>query len=264
MFCHRSLAFLLAILCGLNIGQLSTLLCAKKCWVGPVQLGSKEPFLVPCDVVEIDPTISECTATLAIRLMQNEVLGLVDIQPRVTNTSATLKVALDFNIHSTVSMINYTCTSTDHCHEEFVRESIGASGWTQLNVTKTSMEVASLLIDSSFDSKNFTCAHDVQCRSFYENCQADMRHRYKNGHWEQVTFNNNFTCIINHLTEMGMLFDFSTSTNENIIESAVFCNRDQCNDRKTVVKAFDLIMTEYFLPLNYSQFIPSMNTKLYH
>ena len=245
------------ILCQKNVDQVSAIRCAQNCWFGPVEPGSKHPFTVPCDTIEIDPQTTECTAAIAIRLSDNSLIGIVDTRPRITNMSATLTTLLDFNVHSTVSMINYTCSTTDDCDQQFVLQSVGSSKWSQLNVTRTREKVVALLIDESFTVKNFTCAHDVTCKSFYENCQADYIQQSLSPQSNTTKFDNNYKCIINHLTEIA-IFDYYTYPDRNhTTVTEVMCNRDHCNERETVQRVFEIIQDEFTLPLNYTQFIPA-------
>lgn len=253
---YQILFFTLFILDSVNLGQVNAIRCAQNCWFGPVEPGSKHPFTVPCDTIEVDPQTTECTVAIALRLSENVLLGVVDTRPRITNKSATLTTLLDFNVHSTVSMINYTCSTTDDCDQEFVLQSVGSSKWSQLNATKTREKVVALLIDESFTVKNFTCAHDVTCESFYENCQADYIQESLSPHSNTTKFDNNYKCIINHLTEIA-IFDYYTLPDRNhTTVTEVMCNRDHCNERETVQQALNIIQNEFPLPLNYSQFMP--------
>jgi hypothetical protein len=104
---QHALLFIILILYDQNIDKIDTFRCAKNCWIGPVELSNKHPFLVPCDVIEIDPKTIEYTAVIAIRFSNNYILGVLDAKARGTNVYATLLTALELNKHSTVSMINY-------------------------------------------------------------------------------------------------------------------------------------------------------------
>jgi len=253
---HCVLLFILFIVYGQNIDKINTLRCAKSCWFGPVELGNKHPFNTPCNIIEIDPTTTECTAAIAIRLSENILLGVLDTKARVSNMSATLETILDFNKHSTVSMINYTCTTRDNCDQEFVLESVGSSKWSLLNETKTRAKITSLLIDETFSEKNFTCAHNITCQVPYDNCQADYIQESLSPHSNTTKFNNNFKCIINHMTEIAVFHYFNRPSENYTTVTNVMCNKDKCNERETVERAFNIIQNEFTLPLNYSQFIP--------
>ncbi len=65
----------------------------------------------------------EYIAARGIRLSDNLLLSVIDAKPRVTNMSSTLEIAHSFSERSTVTMINYTCTTTDNCDQEFVLQS---------------------------------------------------------------------------------------------------------------------------------------------
>jgi hypothetical protein len=251
---HHVLLFISLILHGQYIDHVNALRCAKNCWFGPVEPGNKHPFLEPCHTIEIDPQTTECTAAIAIRFSENLLLGVVDTRPRVTNMSATLETIVDFNIHSTVSMINYTCTTTDDCDQQFVLESVGSSKWSQLNVTKTREKITALLIDESFTIKNLTCAHNITCNTFYNNCQADYIQESLSPHSNTTKFDNNYKCIINHLTEIAVFHYFNSPSGNHTTVTEVMCNRNKCNERETVERAFNIIQDEFTLPLNYSQF----------
>ena len=254
---NRLLLSLLLVLGG-HIYRMEALLCAKNCWVGPVKLGSKDPFPVPCNIIEVDPTTTECTVALAMRLSESRVLGVIDAKPRATNMSATLKVFLDFNAHSTVSMVNYSCTTNDNCDQEFAREVISSSGWNQLNETKTRSEITSLLFDPSFIPRNFSCANNISCRGFYENCEAELILKSSTPNVNTTVFANDFKCIINHATEVGVYHYYQTPEEDLSAVITVFCNRDQCNRRETVDQVYNIVQNEYILPLNYTGFIRKM------
>ncbi|CAF1514304.1 unnamed protein product [Adineta steineri] len=251
--------FMLFIIYNQNIHQLNSVRCAKNCWFGPVAPGSQHPFPEPCNTIDIDPITTECTATIAIKLSDNSLLGVLDTKPRTSNMSAKMEIFLEFNRHSTISMINYTCTTADHCDRDFVLESIGTSKWTQLNETKTRAKITSLLIDPTFSKKNFTCAHNITCEAPYDNCQADLMIKTFTSKSNITEFSNNYKCIINHLTAIGIFYYFNAPSNEYNTVTEVMCNKNDCNQREIVEQAYNIIQNEYMHPLNYSQFIPKIN-----
>lgn len=164
---------------------------------------------------------------------------------------------LDMNRHNTgSSMLNYTCTLTDNCDQEFVFETIGSSKWSQLNEISTREKISSLLIDDSFAEKNFTCAHNTSCQVPYDNCRADYIQQSIYPHTNTTTFNNNYECIINYLTEIVVFNYFEVPSANHTTATYLMCDRNQCNERDTVERAFSILQNEFTLPLNYSQFMP--------
>jgi hypothetical protein len=230
--------------------------CANNCWFGPVQLGSHDPFRIPCDVIDINPSTTECTAAIAIKLSEGRVLGFLNTRARTTNMTSTLKVALGFDMRGTRSLINYTCTTTDNCDQDFVRESVGSAQWKQLNDTKTRAEISSLLFDSSLSTKNFTCAHDVICQVPYNNCEAEYTIDTSSSDVNRTQFDNNFTCIINRVTEIYVFHYLTVPIQQHTIETKIMCNKNHCNEKENVERAYEIIENGYVLPLNYSQFLP--------
>jgi hypothetical protein len=170
--------------------------------------------------------------------------------------SATLVTMLDFNRHSTGSMINYTCSTIDNCDQEFVLESVGSSKWSQLNETKTREKITSLLIDDTLSEKNFTCAHNITCQTPSANCRADYIQESFYPHSNTTKFNNNYECIFNYMTEIGVSHYYNRPSENSTTVTYVTCDKDQCNERETVERAYNIIQNEFNLPLNYSQFIP--------
>lgn len=254
---HHALFFTLFTLFSENIDSVSTLRCADKCWFGPVEPGSQYPFTVPCNTIDVDPRSFECIVTIAIKVSDNELIGLADARPRATSMPATLITIVDFNRHSTGSLINYTCSTNDDCDQQFVLQSIGSSKWSQLNVTKTREKITALLIDESSTVKNFTCAHNATCETFYNNCQADYIQESLSPRSNTTKFDNNYKCIINHLTEIAVSHYFTAPNQNHTTVTEVMCNRDHCNEREAVERALNIIENEFTLPLNYSQFMPA-------
>ncbi len=79
--------------------------------------------------------------------------------------------------------------------------------------------------------KKFTCAHDVTCKSFYENCQADYIQQSLSPHSNIRKFDNNYKCIINHLTEIAV-FDYYTlpDRNHTTVTEIIVINEKQYNE----------------------------------
>ncbi|UJR16736.1 hypothetical protein I4U23_003636 [Adineta vaga] len=259
MSLHYVALLTLLIMCTQHIREINSLRCARDCEFGPIKPGSKNPFHAPCDTIEIDPQTTECTVELIIKLSHSIIFGVLDTKPRQSNMSATLKTFLNLNLHSTNSMINYTCTINDNCDQEFVIESVSSSKGSQLNETQIRTEISSLLIDPTLDENNFTCAHNVMCQTAGYNCQADMTMTTLTSKSSIINFNNSFPCIPNYLTAIGIFYYFNSPSNFYETRTSVYCNRQNCNQRETIEQAYNIIQNQYMLPLNYSQFIPTNN-----
>lgn len=252
---HHVLQLVLVIVLGHHVRELSALRCARKCLTGIVPLGTSHPFLEPCTVVDVDPATTECTAAVAIKLTESVVLGYLDIQPRTTSRPSSLEVILDFNMDSTVSMINYTCSMSDNCDQEFVVETVGSPKWAQLNETKTHAEIASLLFEPSFTRRNFTCAHQITCERPYDNCQAHLIQDATAAAVHSTEFDNNYNCTFNHRTEIGVVQYFNRPGFNRSVATHVYCNKNGCNEQSVVERAYEIIHTEFILPFNYSRFV---------
>jgi hypothetical protein len=249
---------LLIIICCQNIDQVNTLRCAHACAFGPISFGSADPIKTPCNTVDINTTTTVCSVLLNINFQTSFIRGSLNEQTRVESKSSILHLSSTLFPHSIITSINYHCSTTDDCDQDFVRETVSTSKWSQLNGTKVRTDVTSLLFQTDSSIDNLICANNVIC-SWNENCYAQRFQNSSVSQMNQIDFNNTFLCDTALSPQVSFEQNFKSPDDNRDETMKIYCNKNGCNEQKPVEQVHNIFRNDFILPLNYSVYTHQPN-----
>jgi hypothetical protein len=248
-----SFLFFIIFVCQ-NIDQVNTLRCAHSCTIGPARFGSLHPIKTPCDTVDVNTNTTICSVFLAINFETAHIQGAMNEKRRLVNESSILHLESSFEFDESMTFINYQCSTTDNCDEDFVRETVSSPKWFQLNETKVRAEITELMFETDFITDRIICDNSLICLHD-EQCVAELNENRSSSQDNRVYFNNEFQCDMTSesLVRVDQHFHAPGSYQDMIMK--VYCNKNKCNERKIVEKVFNIIRNDFVLPVNYSAYI---------
>lgn len=236
--------------------------CAHSCAFGPVPFGSTDPIRTPCQTKEIDEETTMCSVLFNIDFSRSTIRGRLNEQVRSTSQSSSLLVSHTMDPSQTILFITFACSTNDHCDEEFVNQTVSSSGWLTINETRFRNEMTMLLFRDPSATEDVRCENELVCRPD-EECQGFFSANRSKSFDVSTTFDNHFLC--DNTTKDGEIifkqhFYTSVDQSEEILE--VLCSRNECNDRETIERVYNLFRKDFLLPLNYSSYtyVPSPPT----
>lgn len=239
-----------------TISSINTLQCAHDCLIDPVPFGSQDPIRIPCDTVDVDATKTVCSVFLMINFQSRQIDGALNEKIRELDQSLVLHVSSQFSSDVTRTFISYQCSTSDHCDEEFVRETISSSGWSELNETDVRTNISSLLFQDHPFPDDLLCNNDCVC-PWFEQCVAELLRNSSVSQGHRLDFNNQFPCeetLDSHL-EFNQYFQSPAATEDMLMR--VFCNINDCNRRGLVELVYEILQEKFVIPLNYSAYTPT-------
>jgi hypothetical protein len=153
-----------------------------------------------------------------------------------------------------MTFINYQCSTTDNCDEDFVRETISSSKWFQLNETKVRADITALIFEKDVITDELICDNNLRCLRD-EQCVAELIENRSLSQMNSIYFNNEFPC--NTILDSQVRFDqhfHAPSAYQDMIMK-VYCNKNKCNQRKIVEKVFDIIRKYFYFYMYFSDWI---------
>ena len=237
-----------------NIDQINTLRCAHSCSIGPAPFGSLDPIKIPCDTVDVNITTTICSVFLVVNFDEAHIQGALNEKRRSTNESSILHLDLSFEPDETMTYINYQCSTTDNCDEDFVRETISSTKWFKLNETKVRADITALMFEDELSSDRLICDDDLVCLR-NEKCVAELTENSSISQINRIYFNNKFPCGTFSDAEIRFDQHFHAPGAYQDTIMKVNCNKNKCNQRRTVDQVFNIIRNDFVLPLNYSAYI---------
>jgi hypothetical protein len=249
--------FLFIIFCQ-NIDQVNTLRCAHSCPFGPISLGSSDPIKNPCNTIDINTDITVCSVFITINFETSYIHGTISEKRRSEDKSEILHLSSILGPYKTLTFINYYCTTTDDCDQNFVRETVSTSKWFQLNETKVRTDITSLLFQTNSSSDKLICANDLNCSS-NENCYAQLFQNSSASQTNPIAINNKFPCENTSPSQITFEQNFKSPGKNQDMTMNIYCNKDECNQQNTVEQIYNILRDGFTLPLNYSAYIPIPN-----
>ena len=228
--------------------------CAHSCAFGPVQFGSTDPIRTPCQTKEIDEEKTMCSVLFNIDFSRSTISGRLNEQVRSTSQSSSLLLSHTMNPSRTILFITFACSTNDHCDEEFVNQTVSSSSWVTINETEFRNGMAILLFRNPSATEDVRCENKLVCRPD-EECHGLFSTNRSKSFDVSTKFDNHFPCD-NTTTNGEILFKqhFYTSVDQSEEILEVFCSQNQCNDRETIERVYNLFKKDFLLPLNYSSY----------
>ena len=238
-----------------TISPINTLRCAHDCLIEPAPFGSQDPIRIPCDTVNVDAAKNVCSVFLMVNFENQHISGALNEKSRESDQTSVLHIASQFYSDETRTYIGYQCSTTDHCDEDFVRETIGSSRWSELNETEVRNNISSLLFQDDSIPDDLICDNDRECL-WFEQCVAELLRNSSVSHDHRIDFNNQFPCegILDSHVEFNQYFHAPAATEDMAMR--VFCNINDCNRRAIVELVYDILQQKFVIPLNYSAYTP--------
>jgi hypothetical protein len=241
-----------------SFSHVNSLRCAHSCAFGPVPFGSIDPIKTPCNTRDINVTHTVCAVLLTVNFQTLTIRGSLNDRERTRYSSSSLLLSFATVPGRTSLSITYTCTTTDDCDQEFLRETIGSSKWLQLNETQLRADISSLLFRNESFSGNVICANDLICSSD-ANCYARSVYNSSTSSTNHVQFDNRFPCDTTSTVELHFKQQFYTSIDDREETIETHCNTHECNRQETLQHIQDLFRKQFQLPLNYSAYTMTNN-----
>ncbi|CAF3443456.1 unnamed protein product [Rotaria socialis] len=174
------------------------------------------------------------------------VLAITDIKE-----PDSLEITTEFGFNSTNTTIIYRCSISDNCAWEFLYE-LFSPALVEFNALAVQAQLRELLYNNKSDSSVITCTNH-QCPSD-SYCQA---HLYQSSSFENssLIINNHLPCVNAAMKpDMIKIEQRFSSFERKTTNMTLLCNRAECDKNETVLQAYNLMMNEFILPVNYSIF----------
>lgn len=243
--------------CGLFLIPVSSLRCAHDCELDAVPFNTTDPFKTPCQTMEVDGSTSVCFVFLNVDYRDRTISAGFNAKHSNILSSA-LRVRSTLFPHMIETFISYQCSITDNCDQEFVRETISSDKWDDLKEGELREKLNSLLYNRDESVEQILCDNHLVCERF-EHCEAELIRNDTLAQPERFIFNNKFLC--NNASDGKVVYDqhFYENGKDSFAMLEVICNKNGCNDERTVRAVYETLAHDFVLPLNYSQYIPFVN-----
>ena len=227
--------------------------CAKHFNFTGWQLNSAIPCnLYPSSNDSNNNTNEDCRVFLTIDVTTGLVNGRFSALNQSNQTRNQLDILTVFPLTgpSTDIAITYTCSMSDYCDIDFLRETL-ASTWPTLKIESVRQEIAARLYNSN-NTGPVSCSDNKSCPSNTLFCSVTyLRTNGTSGGTELV----DSRCT--NLTDTEPIFVWQQSYTPVIRDSqsdlnVFYCNIPNCGSNNTVIETFRWLTTEYVLPLNIS------------
>ena len=171
--------------------------------------------------------------------------------------SDSLQITTEFGFNSTNSTIQYFCSMSDNCAWEFFYE-LFSPELVEFDALSVHGKLKQLLYKERPHSSGISCAND-QCSS-QSYCQAHLD-QFSSLQSNSLTINNHLQCVnASTRPDMIKIEQIFSSFQTNTTNMTLLCNHADCNKNATVLHAYELIMNEFILPVNYS--ISNINSSI--
>jgi len=217
------------------------------------QLNSSIPSdLYPSSNESNDIINQDCKVKLEIDFITGLVNVQFDAQKHSVQPRNQLDILTIFSLESTSKnvSITYTCSMSDYCDIDFLRETL-SSTWATLQMESIRQELATRLYNSN-NTGPVRCFNNNLCPQNTAFCSVThSRTNGTSGGNEEVE--SGCTNLTDHEPIFVWLQTYTPLFTDRQSEIGVFyCNIPNCASNNTVIETFQWLTREYILPLNIS------------
>ncbi len=198
-------------------------------------------------------TNEDCRVHLAIDFTTGLVNGWFNPRNQSSRPQNQLDVLTIFSLKGTSKnvSITYTCSMSDYCDIDFLREAL-SSVWPTLRIESIRQELISRLYNAN-NTGPVSCSAINSCPQNISYCSvAYSRINGTSGGTENI--GNGCDNGADHEPILLWLQNYTPLNRDSLIEIGVFdCNIPNCASNNTVIETFRWLTREYVLPLNISK-----------